>query len=84
LKYFEISLTSLGVLAGMGGGSFLMLASLSKFFSSFLSFLRGLTFRVYLKDIFYLKEFSFLLAKREFYSELYVVETSFHIDLPIP
>ena len=70
LKNLEISLISLGNLAGISKGNLLMLTDLSVFFSSFFPFFIGLTFRVYLKDIFYLKELLFLLAKSKFHLEL--------------
>ena len=57
LKYFEISLTSLGDLAGIGEGSLSMLASLLIRVSCFLLFLSRLTLGVNLYVTFCLKLF---------------------------
>ena len=70
LKYFKILFTSLGNLAGIGGGSLSMLVGLLVFFSSFLPFFPGLTLRVNLYAIFCLRLFLWLLAIRESYPEL--------------
>jgi len=70
LKYFNISLTSLGNLARIGGGSLLMLTSLSVFLFSFLPVLTGFILGVNLNETFCLKELLFLSAIREYYSEL--------------
>jgi len=55
LKYFEISLTFLGDIAGTGGGSLLTLAGLSVLLLPF-SVLMGFTFGVNSVETFCLKE----------------------------
>jgi len=60
LKNFEISLTSLGNLAEMGGGSLSILTGFSIFSLSLLLVLTGLSFEVNFDKTFCLKELLFL------------------------
>ena len=70
LKYFEISLNSLGDLVGIGGGSLSMLTGLVVFLYSLFPFLIGFTLEVYINGIFCLNKLWFLSVKRESYPEL--------------
>ena len=70
LKNFEISLTSLGDLARMRGGSLLMLMGFSVFSLSLLLVLTRLSFGMNFDETFCLKELLFLSAIRKSYLEL--------------
>jgi len=70
LKNFEISLTSLGNLAGMKRSSLLMLMDFSIFFLSLLLVLTGLSLGVNFDRTFCLKELLFLSVIRESHPEL--------------
>ena len=70
LKNFEISLTSLGDLARIGGGNLSTLASLSIFFSPLLLDLARFNFGLNLDTIFCMKELLSLSAISESHPKL--------------
>jgi len=70
LKNFEISLTSLGDLVRIGGGSLSMLTGLVVFLFPFFPLLMRFTLGVYINEISCLNKLLFLSAKREFHPEL--------------
>ena len=70
LKYFEIFLTSLRDLVGIGGDSLSMLTGLVVSLFSFFLLLMGFTLEMHINEIFCLKKLLFLSVKRESHPEL--------------
>ena len=83
LKNLEISLTSLEYFAGISGGSFVKLASLSVSLLPLKGFLISWIFGMNLDTTCYLNVLLSLLVMRTSHSNLYIVEMKFQATSPI-